>query len=152
MAIYTPYAAPTSLSPGLYNLLHLGVYPYSETALLKVTRKFHLPTCNDQFLLPTFLTAQQHLTCFLLALILLVFLLSSVTTLPALSNLSTGVPQRAVLSPRLLMYIRYPGALHPLLKLCKYHLTYSHYLYYIIICSVFCSCLKVIFVCFNLSS
>ena len=51
MVICILHAVATSLSPNLYNPLHLGIHPYTETTFIKVTRKFHLSICKDQFLL-----------------------------------------------------------------------------------------------------
>ena len=66
MVICTLHAVATSLSPNLYNPLHLGIHPYTESTFIKVTRKFHLSICKDQFLLLVrilmLVIAQQHLT------------------------------------------------------------------------------------------
>ena len=110
----------TSLSPNLYNPLHLDVHPYTKIAFIKVTRKFHLSTCSNQFLLLILLIAQQQLTYFPLALRPphspgFPSFLSDDPTCPFLSS---GAPQSSALSPHLffLTYLHDPPALHLLQK------------------------------------
>ena len=66
MLICILHAVATALSPNLYNPLHLGIHPYTEITFIKVTRKFHLSICKDQFLLIVrilvLVIAKQHLT------------------------------------------------------------------------------------------